>query len=479
MSVKKYKPRMAPNNPDKLNVARTFFIGFGFLTTSAAWSYYNFMMPLILRQMITGIFADSAWISSIVGLIMIFDNLVAVSLQPYFGALSDRMMSKYGRRIPFIFIGSMVGAISFAILPYIGVLGGLIGVIMLFNLAMAFYRAPVVALMPDYTPYKVRSTGNAIINLMGGVGGVIGFLAPTIVEAIFGEIPEGLYVGAIQTQTGFLIVSVIILISLLLLLLTVKETPTGDKLFEIAENSIKIDPITLELVDEDKEDENESSKKKESKWADLIIVFKEEEKSALFMLLMIFSWFFGFNAMETFFSTFAVEYLEWDIGIAGLAFALVPIMLIVTAYPNGLLAEKIGRKKTITIGLIGLTVCFIILFLIIVLISGDLNFIFSICVLLFVGVFFGMVNINTIAVVWELAPEGKTGAYTGVYYIFSQMSAIMSPLIAGITFDIYRILVPSLASGQEFILLFPYLILWEIIAGIFLSRVKRGEAREE
>jgi MFS family permease len=468
LATTKYKPRMPPNNPDKLYLKRTFLIGLGFMTAMAAWSYYNFMIPLILGDKLPntrywGVIGKD----SVIGFIMTLDNIVAVLIQPYFGTLSDRMMSKYGRRTPFVLVGCTLGAILFMILPHIGPLGLLIGVILFFNMAMAFYRAPVVALMPDLTPPKVRSTGNAIINLMGGFGTVAGYAAPIIMGAIYGEETS----AAVQSARigGFTMITGIMIVGMIFLFITIKETPTGDSFFKVADHPIAIDPISFELMSsttaEGKPEE------KTSKMDDLFTVFKEKEKSALFMLLAIFSWFFGFNAIEAFYSRYATLYLGWKESQAGMVLLLLPVMLIVSAIPAGKIAEKIGRRKTMTIGLIGLIICVIPLIFIRDIMPAAI--LLGLC-----GVCWGMININSIAVVWQLAPKGKTGSYTGVYYTFSQLAAILSPIFAGFSADVYSYNNPDIAEGAQYIILFPYVLIWMFIALIFLTRVKRGEASD-
>src|SRR6056297_3512326 len=156
---KDFKPKMEANKPGELNLKRTFLIGLGFMTAMIAWSYYNFTVPLILSEVLPEIsFLGFIGKDTLIGLIMTLDNIVAVLLQPYFGALSDRTASRFGRRTPFILIGCTFGAFMFSLIPHLRVVFSLILIIMLFNFAMAFYRAPVVSLMPDLTGPKVRST---------------------------------------------------------------------------------------------------------------------------------------------------------------------------------------------------------------------------------------------------------------------------------------------------------------------------------
>ncbi len=463
----KYSPRMPPNTPGKLKYGRTFLIGLAFMTSSIAWTYYNFMMPLLLEEFLTDLGVDTG-LDFLIGVIMVLDNIVAIILLPYFGALSDRTKSKYGKRTPFILIGCIGAIIGFSVIGLIspfrglGAFIGLLAVVTFFNLSMAFYRSCSVSLMPDLTDSEVRSEGNAIINFMGAVSMVIGLAIPMItgimfdVETVAGE--------ASSRAMGFYFVSIFTAIALTALLLTIKETPTGDKFMEFGTNSIAIDPVTLEYLGE------HQTEKKESQLEGLKTIFKEKEKSALFMLLVVFTWFFGYNAIDTFYSLYATKFMGWTDGGASSTLMVAPITMIITAFISGRLGDKMGRKKTIFIGLIGLSVCvFVMMFL---------TTRISVMILMgVVGIFYGMININTIVIVWGMAPEGKIGAYTGAYYLFSQLSATFSPIFAGAIFDIYSS-VANLEVGQQYFALFPYVIVFELLAMVWLSRVKRGETKK-
>ncbi|MHA1767884.1 MAG: MFS transporter [Promethearchaeota archaeon] len=463
----KYTPRMNPNQPGKLKYGRTFLIGLAFMTSSIAWTYYNFMLPIILKEYFLFMGVRTG-IDTLTGFIMTLDNIIAIFLLPVFGALSDRTQSKFGKRMPYIMIGCASSIIAFSVIGLlskdrgIAIFVGLIAVIMWFNISMAFYRSASVSLMPDLTDPEVRSTGNAIINLMGALSMVIGLSVSPITGMMF----DTRWIAGQDAARagGFYLVSIITGVALILLLLTIKETPTGDKFLKIGKHSIAIDPITLEYLGE------QEIEKKEKLLESLKQVFKGKEKSPLYMLLVIFTWFFGYNAIDTFYSLYATRYLGWDEGAASLALQIAPVTMIITAIFAGKIAEKIGRKKTIFIGLIGLSSTFIISFFIKT--PSLLTIFFGI-----IGIFYGMININTIVMVWEMAPKGKVGAFTGAYYFFSQLSATLSPTFAGFTFDAYKYLF-KVAEGQQYILMFPYLIFWEIIAMIFLSRVKTGESQK-
>ena len=457
----KYQSRMTPNVPGKLKYGRTFLIGLAFMLCTIFWEYYNFMMPILLRDFFTdmGITIGS---DTLVGVVMVLDNIVAIFMLPYFGALSDRTKSKHGKRSPYIIIGVSSATVAFSVIGLISssrgvaVFVGLIAVVMWFNISMAFFRSAAVSLMPDLTDPKVRPTGNGIINLFGAISMILGLGIRAITDKLF---PDNL---DLSRSSGFYIISLIAAIVLLIYLLTVKETPTGDKFLEIGKHNITIDPITLEYLGE------HDSAKKEPLLTAMKKIFTDKDKSTLYMLLVIFFWFFGFNALRTFYSLFATYSLGLSEGDASLVLMITPATMILFVVFAGKIAEKFGRKRTIFIGLIGLSACLLAMpFL-----GGKISLMILFGI---VGIFYGMINVNTIVIMWEKAPKGMIGALTGAYYLASQLSDTLSPVIAGGVFSLYRI-ITNCPDGEQYQILFYYAIFFELLAMFFLSRVKGGDA---
>lgn len=407
----------------KLRWGYVFIIGLGFFTTSITWTLYNSYVPIFLRNIIE---SSPYWsvvlagvINTFIGFIMILDNIAAITLQPYIGAKSDKTWTKFGRRMPYIMVGIPIAALFFALIPLQQDLIAIILIITIFNIAMALYRAPVVALMPDLIPSEHRSRANGVINFMGGVGAVYGFLIGSYLYQFYGPF------------ITFLTTSVIMIIALIILFIYVKEPK---KPFE-REKPIGIVKAFRE-------------------------VFGEKEKSGMFMLLAIMFWFFSYNVIETWFTTYGKlvvgipEYLASRI-LTGLA-----LMFILFAIPAGIIADKIGRRNTIRIGIVG-----IIILLILANFTMDVMALFIIFTL--IGIFWAMININSIVIVWEIGGEAKLGAYTGLYYFFSQLAAIFGPLLAGVVFDLVG-----------FGAMYPLSIAYMIVALICMMFVKRGEAKE-
>ena len=153
----------------KLNYPKTFLLGFGFFGVSVIWAIYNAFVPIFLRQRFN-------LEPNVIGFIMTLDNIAALFIQPYVGALSDKLRTPIGRRMPFILVGAPIAAVAFALVPAAQALPLFIASIGAMLLAMAVFRTPVIALMPDVTPSQFRSQANGVINFMGGIGSIIAFL---------------------------------------------------------------------------------------------------------------------------------------------------------------------------------------------------------------------------------------------------------------------------------------------------------------
>ncbi len=440
----------------KLDYKRTFLIGFGFLTTGLAWNIYNVKVPLVLKYFLPAF----TWTDFIIGIIMVLDNITAILLQPYFGAVSDRTKSKFGKRMPFIITGIPLGVVSFVLIPHSTNLALLVFFIMLYNIGMALYRSPVVALMPDLTPSEVRAKGNAVINLMGGFGTIGSFLIGAI---LLDMDPTG--------SMAFSVIGLIMLGCLFVVFFTVNENEITKKMIQQYGADFAADRTEAKAFRVKELQQHQDVKKSLGEriaTSETVMIFREKEKSALFMLLAIFSWFFAYNAIETFFSLLATEVLGFTQGTASLLMLFLPLSFIIFALPAGIISEKIGRRKTIKMGLaiiIGAATALLFVFVI------EEKFIYIIVMFLVIGVAWSMVNINSITVVWQLAPDGKIGAYTGVYYLFSASAAITSPVVAGFLFSITS----DVLGAMRYALIFPFMLAFITLALIFMLFVRRGE----
>ncbi len=385
----------------KLNYRRTLLIGLGFFASSLLWSIYNSFVPLILQDFITS--------TATVGMIMTIDNVFGVIFQPYFGARSDRTRNRFGRRMPYVLIGAPICAGLFLLIPQMKVLWMLMGVIIVFNFVMSIWRAPMIALMPDLTPDPLRSKANGLINLMGGLASIIAFL-------VGGQIAHAYGRGAI-----FLMGSVIMLIAVVVLYLTIKENKLNHRLMEPERQA---PPVTA----------SEAGAPAEKQafgfgMGSFNKLPKASRRSLFFLLLAIFFWFTAYNAVETFFTSFAVTVLGQSEGQAAMLLAFFSVSFVAFALPSGIIAEKIGRRRTILIGLIGQVIVFLPLIFV-----KDLM---AIRVLLAIGGFFwACININSLPMVLEMAGEDELGTFTGYYYFFSFSANIVSPILFGVVRDL-------------------------------------------
>ncbi|MBR5190989.1 MAG: MFS transporter, partial [Clostridia bacterium] len=384
-----------------------------------------------------------------IGVIMTFDNLYVVIFQPTFGKLSDRCRSKLGKRRPFIVYGAPVSAILFALIPWVALKSTLpvtMFFIILFVFSMSLWRAPAVALMPALTPSHLRSEGNAIINLMGGVGSVIGMVAGTLVSAIY-LATTGVKVTAENEQFTsfpyvFLLGAVVMIIGMLVVRIFVKEPSS---LEEVAAKN--------QYADEKAAKKAEKAARKAEKLS------KGERKSLIFMLGGLFFLFCGTNAITTFFALFAEEVLGKSTGEATIMTTLFAVCSAVAAIPAGKMGKKIGRKKTILIGLI----VFMAVFLLYVLTQS--------MALIWVALILGgaanmFITVNTLPLVLDIGGIEKVGTFTGYYYTATFSAQIASPIIYGIV----RMFTGSYMS------LFVYSPIMFILSIACILFVKHGEA---
>ena len=420
------------NREEKMDMKLLFFIGLAFFTTGISWGLYDTQVNRQL-EVYLGLLV-------LVGFWMALDNIIGVAIQPVMGAISDNTRSRWGRRTPYIVIGVISSAIFFALIPlgFESELWILILFMFLFSVSMGFYRSQSVALMPDFVRPENRSKANAIINLMGGLGAVVAFTL-------------GLLGDSLGFQLVFIIVSLVMVVALGIFMWKVDETKS----------------YSYQLLVE--KEAAEGKKLKETKntpglIASLKDIWGEDDKSTLFMLLAIFFWFVGYQGINSLFTIFATDpaILNQSPGFAGFMLNFVALPFIIFAIPSGIIATKIGRKKAIKIGLVIMITAFL-LGTISVLISP--SFIVIILVLVMAGIGWALVNVNSIVIIWELAPNvRKIGTYTGVYYFFSVLAAILGPLIVGGLTDL---------TGIPFLLLNAAIFLIIALGLIFL--VKRGE----
>ncbi len=371
----------------KLNYPKTFVLGFGFFGVSVLWAIYNAFVPIFLKQRFN-------LEPNVIGFIMTLDNIAALVIQPYIGALSDRLRTPIGRRMPFILVGAPIAAVAFALVPAAQALPLFMASIGAMLLAMAVFRTPVIALMPDITPSQFRSQANGVINFMGGVGAIIAFLVGSSLYEKNPHLP--FWVGA-----------VLVLLASALVLLFVRE------------------PKEYEAV----------SEKEAGVLHNLRIIAADRDRSALFLLLAIFAWFLGYNAIETFFTLYGTSHLGLTEAEAARQLGDLSLFFVLTAIPSGLLAARIGRRVTIAIGIALLSLLLVAIFFlppaVLIVALAKIPLLGSVRVLSLLlmagGVAWALININSLPMVVDAAPQDRLGTYTGLYYFSSTLAAIVGP----------------------------------------------------
>jgi len=463
-----YEPRMKPTDPDSLNTKRTILISFSFFTVLIAWAFFNFKVPLLLDDALgTFPLKDLAK-----GTIMAMDNLIAVILQPFFGDMSDRTKSRFGRRMPYIVVGTISSAVFFIFIPWMQILAGLILIIFLFDLAMSIYRSASIAILPDYTSEKVYSKGSAIQQFIANMGGLLAFVIPIVLGIVQSSLSSEWFNGL-----GFLIVAIIMIIFVGILFITIKETPTGDKWLELTHNKIEIDSDTFKTRELEEILEEPSKKKQRLRtYKDSIIILKNHKNFAFFLGTVIFMY-LAFASIESFFSSFAIDYFNISEGEASTLFIAYSAPMIATAYFVGLFGQskRVGREKAVKIFLIWLILAIFIMAVFVVPTTyHNHNPLLVITVLILIAIPWMGFIVNSFSILWALAPKGKVGIYTGIYYTFNQSAYALAPIIFGGLLSIFNFL-----GDYRYIIMFPYILVLVVIALLFFFRMKSGNDQSE
>jgi Na+/melibiose symporter-like transporter len=412
----------------KFSYGKTFLLGLGFFGVSVIWSVYNAFVPIFLQDR----FALAA---GFIGIFMTLDNIAALFIQPAVGAWSDNLRTRIGRRLPFILVGAPVAAVAFVLLPVAKSLFVFFLAALLLLLSMAIWRTPVIALMPDITPSEHRSVANGIINLMGGLGAIIAFLGGAKLYDMNPEYP-------------FLLRSVLVIISALLVFIFIRE------------------PKVFPPSDEEKPDLFKSLRE----------IFKAEEKSPLFLLFAILFWFIAYSGIEALFTLYAVNYLKLSASDGSLLLGQMSLLFVIFALPAGYFGRGFGRKRTIMVGIILMSVAIASLFFVPVTslthvvtklpILGKIPVVGLI--LMVTGIAWSFVNINSLPMVIDMTDETHNGTFTGLYYLFATLAAIIGPIMYGWIIQL---------SGSMYNLVMLVSPLFLFAAFICMIFVKRGEPK--
>ena len=428
----------------KLNNKRTVLIGLAFLSICAFWQMYDNIIPLIL----TNTFHMDETIS---GVIMAADNVLALFLLPFFGALSDRTSTRIGRRMPFILFGTVWAVVLMNILPVIDnsfarensavKLVLFVVTLGLLLVMMGTYRSPAVALMPDVTPKPLRSKANAIINLMGAVGGIF-YLA---VAAVMYPNEKTAGLSHVDYQPLFIVVSALMAVAVLVLYLTSREPKLAEE-----ERAYEAEHPEQQLAEDDGSG-NE-------------VLPGEVKRSLAFLLVSISLWFIGYNAVTTWFTVYVGEVMGQGLGGASTCLLIATGGAIVSYLPIGAAASKIGRQKTIKGGACLLAACFLLGYFLTTRYTQINAVMFVVFAL--VGLAWAAINVNSLPMVVEMCKGSDIGKFTGYYYTFSMAAQVVTPVLSG-----------WLLKHVGYTTLFPYAAFFVACSFVTMCFVRHGDSK--
>ena len=422
----------------KLNYKRTFLIGLAFLSITAFWQFYDNEIPKILKY-------NFNLGETVTGAIMAMDNVLALFLLPIFGMISDNCSSKRGKRMPFIIWGTAAAVVLFIVLMAFakpsGNLAFFIAILFLLLVAMGTYRSPAVSLMPDLTPAPLRSSANAVINLMGALGGVF-----TLVMTML------LLKGSGKNTTGYIALTFSVVLCLVISIAIM--------IFTIDENKIRV------LIDKegglgslgdklDGEEENTEENRGKKLPADVF-------KSLLFLLLSVAFWYMAYNAVTTAFTRYVSEVWHLEGGSYASTLMIATVAAVLSYIPIGKISSKTGRKKMILVGVVVMSICYII--------AAFMNSYTPVLNILFALIGFGWaaINVNSYPMVVEMSKSGDIGKYTGTYYTFSMAAQVFTPILSGF-----------LLEHVSYRTLFPYAFIFSTLAFFTMLMVKHGDSKPE
>ena len=419
----------------KLNYKRTVLIGFAFMSILAFWQFYDQVIPFLLEKefKLSTLAANS---------IMAVDNVLAIFMLPLFGAISDRTKSPLGKRTPYILFGTIGAVILLTVLGIFRETHSFWGFMLtLFALlfTMSVYRTPAVAYMPDVTPKPLRSKANAIINLVGYIGGIFATVVMMfLLKSEKNAQGESVYSADQSFLPVFLIIAAFMLISVLILVFTIKE----NKLVATVSKDEKIE-----------EKENKGGKLSKPVFISLTLI-----------LVSVFLWFMAYNAVTTAFSRYCVEVWQVDLGASSSFLLTATVSAIAAFVPLGFLSNAVGRKKTVLLGILLMTACYLIA----IFIREKTPLMYVIFGL--VGIGWAAINVNSFPMVVEMSSGADVGKYTGFYYTFSMAAQITTPLLSGLLID---------KLGFGYSVLFPYAVVFSALSFVTMSLVRHGDYKTE
>ncbi len=418
----------------KLNNKRTILIGLAFMSILAFWQFYDQVIPYILEN----VFGQSTLRTNA---IMAIDNVLAIFMLPLFGAISDRTHTRLGRRTPYILYGTITASCLMVLLALFEKavnFPGFFVCLLLLLITMSIYRSPAVAYMPDVTPKPLRSKGNAIINLVGYIGGIFGTVMMMFVLRRE-TAAEGttIYTSNQSFVPIFLVIAGFMLVTVLIMVLSLNENK-----------------LMAEVHDEMEEEDEVLGKGGK--------LPKDVRRSLILVLASVFLWFAAYNAVTTAFSRYCASIWHVDLGASSNYLLIATVAAIAAFVPLGILSSRIGRKKAVLFGILLMAACYA-LAITIREPSAVMYIIFAL-----VGIGWASINVNSFPMVVEMSKAGDVGKYTGYYYTFSMAAQIVTPLLSG-----------WLITRLGYNILFPYAVVFSLLSFVTMFFVRHGDNRPE
>ena len=380
-------PPATTDAEERFSYAQIWWIGSGFLGVMLAFSAYNAFVPIMYAE-----FLDSR---TLIGLLMSTDNLIGLLLIPVVGAWSDRMNHRLGRRLPFIVVAVPVAALTFFAIPWAAsALWTLIVVEILFTIAMHTYRGPVISLMPDHTPPEKRSTGNGIINLMGGIGTLTTFAGLSLLYDIDPQLTFGIGAGVLLA--------------------------TGAIVYRKADRH----PPYVDNVDD----------RRPAPLADVVAGFKvllhRPNRGQFYLLAAMFAYYIGFAGLDAMFPLYGVNVLGLTPGRAAFILTTFAGAFLVAALAAGAIGTKLGKIPTMLIGLGSIPVIFIV--------AAQIRDVTLLMVVFVIGgLAWALVNVQAMPLIADLGGRKRIGFYIGMYYLFTMVGQMFGSPVIGAVMDLF------------------------------------------
>ncbi len=436
----------------KLNYKRTFFIGLAFLSICAFWQMYDNIIPLMLQN-------TFGLGETVTGILMAMDNVLALVLLPVFGSLSDKVDTPLGKRTPFILGGTVLAVIFMMLLPFADgrqSLGLFVAALFATLLSMGLYRSPAVALMPDLTPNHLRSRANAVINLMGAVGGVYALM---MIKLLVGKDDRPDYAPL------FVSIAALMAVAVGVLLITIRENKLRKEIEaaevesgeaeEIADSAVE-NSIQMESTGEIQNTQANNGDTPGQKTA----LPREVKRSMIFLLVSIFFWFTAYNAVTTAFSRYTQVVWKMEGGSFADCLMVATVAAIISYIPIGSISAKYGRKKTIMGGVLIMAVCYLAAVFV-----GTYHPLVNIAFAL-IGVGWAAINVNSYPMIVAMSQGSDIGKFTGTYYTFSMAAQIFTPILSGF-----------LLENVSYRTLFPYALVFALAAFLTMTQVRHGDVK--